>query len=165
MTLHFLDMLPIDEGEYFRRENRQLSKENQELKKENQQLKQQNADFRTRLQQKDAQINELRVELDKFYKMTPKEFKKFYKERQQAQQTSENQNSNVATPFSSLLSENSIDLSQSNQATTTEHTVAAAGLGYDGGTSSNLLSSIVIVGVSLCLCFLGAMAYRKHEKK
>ena len=141
MTLHLLDVAPIDESEY-----QQMQQEKQMFQQANYQLYQEN--------------HSLRVELEKFQNMTPKEFKQYYKAKQEDQQTSEN----VAAPFTSLTSEDNIDLSHSNQATTTEHTVAAAGFGYDGGASSNLLSSIIIVGVSLCLCFLGAVAYRKHNK-
>ena len=209
MTLHLLDVAPIDDSEY-----RQMQQEKQMFQQANYQLYQENHSLRVELEkfqnmtpkefkkyykakQKAQQTadnvtaltsenninlnyspptsisglrqdnrrlqNEnqyLRDELEKFQNMTPKEFKQYYKAKQEDQQTGEN----VAAPFSSLTSEDNIDLSHSNQATTTEHTVAAAGFGYDGGASSNLLSSIVIVGVSICLCVLGAVAYRKHNK-
>jgi len=151
MTLHLLDLLPVDDSYY-------LKKEVQELRKENQTL-------RSALQAKDDQIATMQSQLDMFYNMTPSEFKKFYKEKQKAKSTSYNEESNEAAPFSALTSENAIDLSSSNQSSTTEHMVSVAGMGYDGGTSSSLASSILVVGASLLICFLGVIAYRKHEKK
>ena len=151
MTLQFLDVLPVEDSYY-------LKKEIQELRKENETL-------RSALHAKDNQIATMQSQLDMFYNMTPKEFKKFYKEKQNAQGTSYNEGSNVAAPFSALTSENAIDLSSSDQSSTTEHTISAAGMGYDGGSSSSLASSILVVGASLLICFLGVIAYRKHEKK
>ena len=150
MTLHFLDVAPVDESYYLKREIQELRKENQTLK--------------SALQAKDNQIAEMQSQLDKFYNMTPSEFKKFYKEKQKAQSTSFNEESNEAAPFSALTSGVDVDLSSSNQSSTIEHTVSAAGMGYDGGSSS-LASSILLVGASLLICFLGIIAYRKHEKK
>ena len=60
MTLHLLDVAPIDDSEY-----RQMQQEKQMFQQANYQLYQEN--------------HSLRVELDKFQNMTPKEFKKYYK--------------------------------------------------------------------------------------
>ena len=62
MTLHLLDLLPVDDSYY-------LKKEVQELRKENQTL-------RSALQAKDDQIATMQSQLDMFYNMTPSEFKK-----------------------------------------------------------------------------------------
>lgn len=152
MTLQLLDVAPI-------RENREFEK----LIQENNRLKQ-------ALNQRDERIQQLENQLEEISKMTPKERNKFFKElnkqkekEAKEKQAKEKQTSQVATPFSSVKTTD-VDLSQSNQTVTTARTLSTAGMGYDQGSSTPLLSSILIVSAALFLCISGALAYRKNNK-
>lgn len=152
MTLQLLDIAPI------RDDYRKLQEQNYNLQQKLSQSQDQIKDLNKRIDQLENQLEEIS-------KMTPKQRNKYFKElkKQREKEAKEKQTSQVATPFSTLKSDNNIDLSQSQQAETTVHTLSTAGMGYDQGSSSTLLSSIMIVSAAIFLCISGAMAYRRKK--
>ena len=155
MTLQLLDVPPIRDDYY--REVRQLRQENQTL--------------RQVLDNQSVRISQLEKQLEEISNMTPKQRNKYFKElrKQKEKEAKEKQSkegltSQVATPFSTVKSGADVDLSHSGQSVTTARSLSTAGLGYEQGSSSMLLSSILIVSVALFMCISGALAYRKKNK-